>query len=93
VARVNWSYRIAPDGGLIHGERFYHLELPGDELRGPIRSGAEGLAFDDQGYLYAATKMGVQICDQPGRVAVYRRHLRRKGVFPWQLVKLPHSQL
>jgi hypothetical protein len=25
--------------------------------------------------------------------AVYRRHLRRKGVFPWQLVKLPRPQL
>jgi gluconolactonase len=124
VGRMNWSFRFAPDGGLIHGERFYHLELPDDELRGPLRSGADGLAFDDRGYLYAATKMGVQICDQPGRVvgiirrpgaadlsnlvfggpdmqtlyatagnAVYRRHLRRKGVFPWQLVKLPRPQL
>jgi len=124
VGRVAWSFRFAPDGGLIHGERFYHLEIPDDVFAGPVRSGADGIAFDDQGYLYVATKLGVQICDQPGRVvgiirrpgaadlsnlvfggpdmqtlyatagnAVYRRHLRRKGVFPWQLVKLPRPQL
>lgn len=27
------------------------------------------MTFDDQGYLYIATNLGVQICDQPGRVA------------------------
>jgi sugar lactone lactonase YvrE len=76
------------------------------------------------GYAYFATKLGIQICDQPGRVVgivrkpstadlsnlvfggadmqtiyvtagdkVFRRHLRRKGVFPWQPVKPPRPQL
>ena len=82
------------------------------------------MTFDNTGHLYVATKLGVQICDEPGRVvgiignpgphdlsnlvfggaaldtlyatagdAVYRRRLRRKGVFPWQPVKLPRPQL
>jgi sugar lactone lactonase YvrE len=97
--------------------------VPDDETQGPLRSGADGLTVDDQGYAYFATGMGIQICDQPGRVVgimakpakdvsnlvfggpnlewlyatsgdkVYRRHLRRKGVFPWTPVKLPRPQL
>jgi len=89
-----------------------------------LRSGGDGLTFDDQGYAYIATKLGIQICDQPGRIVgiirkpapgdpsnvvfggadlqtlymtfgdkVYRRHLRRKGVFPWQPVTPPRPQL
>ncbi len=50
LARVAWSFRFAPDGGLIHGERFYHLEIPDDVFSGPLRSGSDGLTFDDQGY-------------------------------------------
>jgi sugar lactone lactonase YvrE len=26
------------------------------------------MAFDTEGYLYVATELGVQVCDQPGRV-------------------------
>jgi sugar lactone lactonase YvrE len=26
------------------------------------------MTYDDQGHLYVATKLGIQICDQPGRV-------------------------
>jgi len=124
VGRAAWSFHIQPDGSLSDGQPFYHLELPDDVSQGPLRSGADGMTFDDQGHLYVATKLGVQICDQPGRVVgiirnpgtadlsnvvfggadlqtlyatagdkVYRRHLRRKGVFPWQPLKLPRPQL
>ena len=124
LARTAWSYHLEPDGGISDGEPFYHLELPDDVTQGPVRSGADGLTFDDQGHVYFATKLGIQICDQPGRVVgiirkpaaddisnvvfggadlqtlyatagdkVWRRHLRRKGVFPWQPVKLPRPQL
>ena len=49
--------------------RFYHLEIPDDVARGgPLRSGADGVTFDDQGHLYVTTKPGIQICDQAGRV-------------------------
>jgi gluconolactonase len=124
VGRSAWSFRIQPDGTLSAGEPFYHLEIPDDVANGPLRSGADGMAFDDQGHLYIATKLGIQICDQPGRVVgiirnpgpvdtsnvvfggpdmqtlyvttgdkIYRRHLRRKGVAPGQVVKLPRPQL
>ncbi len=124
VGRSTWSFRIEPDGSLSNAEPFYHLELPDDAQDGPLRPGADGMAFDDQGFLYIATNLGIQICDQPGRVVgiilypgpdrarnlvfggkdlqtlyitagsrIWKRHLRRKGVLPWQPVKLPRPQL
>jgi sugar lactone lactonase YvrE len=35
---------------------------------GSVQSGADGMTVDTQGRLYVATEMGVQICDQAGRV-------------------------
>ena len=124
LTRSAWSFHIQPDGSLVAGQPFYHLELPDDVADGPLRSGADGIAFDDQGDLFVATKIGIQICDQAGRVVgiirkpsssdvsnlvfggadlktlyvtagdkVYKRRMRRKGVFPWQPVKLPRPVL
>lgn len=124
LGRTAWSFHIQPDGSLVDGEPFYHLELPDDVSQGPVRSGSDGMTFDSLGHLYVATKLGIQICDQPGRVVgiirppstddisnvvfggkdlktlyvtaggkVYKRVLRRQGVFPWQPVKLPRPQL
>lgn len=124
VGRATWSFHIEPDGGLLNGEPFYHLELPDSVAEGPLRPGADGMTFDDQGNLYIATSLGIQICDQAGRVVgiirhpgaprarnvvfagpdlqtlyvtagdkVFKRQMRRKGVFPWQPVKLPRPQL
>jgi sugar lactone lactonase YvrE len=36
----------------------------------PNDSGAEDLAVDTHGNLYVATRMGIQVCDQNGRVRV-----------------------
>jgi enterochelin esterase-like enzyme/sugar lactone lactonase YvrE len=58
------SFAVQPDGTLAHGQPFCHLHL-GDEGGG---SGADGLAVDVTGRLYVATPLGVQFCDQPGRV-------------------------
>jgi len=63
-----WSFQVQKDGSLANGEAFYHLELPDDVDRGMMRSGADGMTLDREGYLYVATKMGIQVCDQPGRV-------------------------
>jgi sugar lactone lactonase YvrE len=63
-----WSFQVQRDGSLGNGEPFYHLELPDDVDRGMMRSGADGMTLDREGYLYVATKLGIQICDQPGRV-------------------------
>lgn len=124
VGRSTWSFHIEPDGGISNGEPFYHVELPDSVDDGPLRPGADAMTFDDQGHIYIATSLGIQICDQPGRVVgiirhpgqprarnvvfggpdlqylyvtagdkVYRRRLRRRGVFPWQPVKLPRPQL
>lgn len=59
-----WSFQIQPDGSLENGEPFYRMETPDDSSQ----SGADGMTFDTEGFLYVATKLGVQVCDQPGRV-------------------------
>lgn len=111
-----WSFQVQPDGSLDNGQPFYRLETRDDSSA----SGADGMTVDSEGHLYVATRIGVQICDQPGRVVgiigkpqnaslsnvvfggpelnylyvtngdkVYRRQIRRKGVFPWTPVKPP----
>ena len=65
-SRSHWvySYQIQADGSLAHKQKYYHLHVPdtADE------SGADGMRVDRDGRLYVATKMGIQICDQAGRV-------------------------
>ncbi|MFN6104489.1 MAG: SMP-30/gluconolactonase/LRE family protein, partial [Planctomycetaceae bacterium] len=60
-----YTFQVQGDGGLKHGQRYYHLHLPdrsasGDEI--------QDLKVDTDGRLYVATSLGVQICDQAGRV-------------------------
>ncbi len=59
-----WSFQIQPDGTLLHKQRFFWLHAPdtADD------SGTDGIKVDRDGRLYVATRLGVQICDQPGRV-------------------------
>jgi len=59
-----WSFQIQADGSLVNGQPFYRLETPDESSV----SGADGMTVDGEGYLYVATQLGVQICDQPGRV-------------------------
>lgn len=68
VGRPVWSYRIEANGSLSNGEPFFHLELPDAVEAGPLRPGSDGMAFDTTGHLYVATNMGIQVCDQAGRV-------------------------
>jgi gluconolactonase len=63
-----WSFQVEDDGSLTNGEAFYHLELPDDVSSGPLRSGADGMTLDTLAHLYVTTKMGIQVCDQAGRV-------------------------
>jgi gluconolactonase len=64
--RSHWvySYVIQPDGTLGLKQRFYWLHVPdaGD------RSNADGIRVDRDGRLYVATRMGIQVCDQAGKV-------------------------
>jgi enterochelin esterase-like enzyme/sugar lactone lactonase YvrE len=59
-----WSFQIQPDGSLADGVPFYRLETWDDDAQ----SNGDGMTVDTQGFLYITTKLGVQICDQPGRV-------------------------
>ncbi len=67
-SRSHWvySYKIAPDGALRYKQRYYHLHQPdtADD------SGADGMTVDRNGRLYVASRMGIQVCDQAGRVNV-----------------------
>ncbi len=64
AGRWVWSFQVQADGSLANGQAFYYLETP-DE---PISPAADGMTVDNEGYLYVATRIGIQICDQPGRV-------------------------
>lgn len=59
-----WSFQVQPDGSLAHKQRYYHLHVPdtADD------AGADGIRVDRDGRLYVATRMGIQVCDQAGRV-------------------------
>lgn len=59
-----YSYVVQPDGSFRDKQPFFWLhmtDIPND-------SGAEDLAVDTHGNLYVATRMGIQVCDQNGRV-------------------------
>ena len=58
------SFEALPDGSLEHGQPFCHLHL--DDRSAD--SGAAGLAVDVTGRLYVASPVGIQFCDQLGRV-------------------------
>jgi gluconolactonase len=59
-----YSYQIQADGSLANKQRFFWLHQPdaADD------SGADGMRCDRDGRLYVATRMGLQVCDQAGRV-------------------------
>jgi hypothetical protein len=59
-----YSFQVQPDGTLADKQRYYWLHEPDED----DSSGAGGLCCDAQGWLYAATSLGVQVCDQAGRV-------------------------
>jgi gluconolactonase len=64
--RSHWvySYSIQPDGTLQNKQRFYWLHVPDTS----DQSNADGLRVDRDGRLYVATTMGIQVCDQAGKV-------------------------
>jgi gluconolactonase len=65
-SRTHWvySYQVRPDGTLANKQKYFHLHMPdtADD------SGADGMRTDRDGRLYVATRMGLQVCDQAGRV-------------------------
>ena len=59
-----YSFLVQPDGSLADKQRYFHLHLP-DAATG---SGADGMTVDATGTLYVTTSLGLQFCDQAGRV-------------------------
>lgn len=64
--RSKWvySYQVQPDGTLKDKQAYFHLHEP-DTAED---AGIDGLRTDRDGRLWAATRMGLQICDPAGRV-------------------------
>jgi hypothetical protein len=61
------SFRVETDGALAHGQSFYVLHKPdAADGAGALDAAAEA---SKNGYLYAATTLGVQILDANGRTA------------------------
>ncbi len=67
-ARSHWvyAYRVQPDGSLTDKQKFFRLHTPDSA----DDAGGDGMRVDDDGRVYVATRMGVQVCDQAGRVNV-----------------------
>ncbi len=64
--RYVWSATRTADGSLANVQPYHHLHLPPADP--DPRSGADGMTMTKDGWLLVATAIGVQICDQPGRV-------------------------
>jgi len=66
-SRSRWitSFQIQPDGTLTNRQRYGYLHTPDDDTQD---SGADGMTIDTAGFSYVATRLGVQVLDQLGRV-------------------------
>ncbi len=64
--RSHWvySYQLKADGTVQFKQQYYWLHVP-DTVD---ISQADGMRVDRDGRLYVTSKMGIQICDQAGRV-------------------------
>ncbi len=65
-SRTHWvyCYQVQPDGTLKNKQKYDHLHVPDSA----DDSGADGMRTDRDGHLYVATRLGIQVCDQAGRV-------------------------
>jgi sugar lactone lactonase YvrE/predicted alpha/beta superfamily hydrolase len=65
-SRSHWiySYQVKPNGDLADKQRYYWLHCSDME----DSSHAGSMCCDKAGWLYVATNLGIQICDQAGRV-------------------------
>ena len=59
-----WIYKIKPDGTLTFKQKYGWLHVPDTEEN----AWSDGLKCDTAGRVYVATRLGIQIMDQLGRV-------------------------
>jgi sugar lactone lactonase YvrE len=65
AGRWVWSFQARPDSLLTDGQAFYRLETTDQHSA----TGAAGVAVDSAGFIYVATGLGIQVCDEEGRTA------------------------
>ena len=63
-SRWIYSFHVLADGTLEDRQRYYWLHEADTE----DSSDARGMCCDQAGWLYVATGLGIQVCDQTGRV-------------------------
>ncbi len=66
AGRYVWSSQRTADGSLTHIQPYFHMHAPSASI--DVRPRSEGMCVAKSGWLLVATRMGVQVCDQPGRV-------------------------
>jgi sugar lactone lactonase YvrE/enterochelin esterase-like enzyme len=59
-----WSFQIKPDGTLANKQKFGWLHVRDTEEN----AWADGITCDREGRIYVATRAGIQVLDQTGRV-------------------------
>lgn len=59
-----WIYTIAPDGSLTNKQRYGWLHSPDNE----DNAWPDGLRCDREGHIYIASRVGIQVMDQLGKV-------------------------
>lgn len=64
--RFVWSGQRKADGTLAFVQPYFHLHISPGSV--DVKSHADGMAVSNDGWLLVATQMGIQICDQLGRV-------------------------
>jgi enterochelin esterase-like enzyme len=64
VARSIFSCQIKEDGSLANVQPYFHLQV----LDASVETYAYGMRVDRDGRLWVATPLGLQVCDQAGRV-------------------------
>jgi len=64
AGQMVYSLQVLPDGSLTNRQPYFHLHLPD----AATQSGADGMTIDTEGRLYVTTSLGLQVCDQAGRV-------------------------
>ncbi len=62
--QFSYSFQIQADGSLAYKQPFFHLHRG----FGRKQTNADGMTVDTEGRVYVATELGIQVCDQPGRV-------------------------
>ena len=62
--RFVYTFSIADDGSLENKQPYFHMDIPTNDPSGRL----DGMCVSTDGWLVSATEVGVQICDQPGRV-------------------------